>query len=159
VQEIYVTNAQGTINWYADSALTVSLGSSISFLPSNQETMTYYATENFNGCEGQATAVTVFIEDCPLIIPTAFTPNGDGTNDVWEIIGLDEQFPESTVTVFNRWGEPIYESTQGNYSNKPWDGKYKEGVLPVSSYYFVIQRSSDGSLEPLSGTVSIILKK
>jgi len=159
VNEIYVTNAQGTINWYADSALTVSLGSSISFLPSNQETMTYYATENFNGCEGLATAVTVFIEDCQLIIPTAFTPNGDGTNDVWEIIGLDEQFPESKVTVFNRWGESIYESTQGNYTNKPWNGKYKEGVLPVSSYYFVIQRSSDGSVEPLSGTVSIILKK
>lgn len=159
VQEIYVINAQGTINWYADSALTVSLGSSISFLPSNQETMTYYATENFNGCEGQASAVTIYIEDCPLIIPTAFTPNGDGTNDVWEIIGLDEQFPESSVTVFNRWGEPIYESTMGNYANKPWDGKYKEGILPVSSYYFVIQRSSDGSLEPLSGTVSIILKK
>jgi len=159
VQEIYVTNAQGTINWYSDSAQTISLGSSISFLPSNQETQTYYATESFNGCEGQSASITITIEDCPLIIPTAFTPNGDGKNDVWEIIGLDEQFPENSVMIFNRWGETIYESITGNYSNKPWNGKFKEGLLPVSSYYFVIQRSRDGSVEPLSGTVSIILKK
>jgi len=159
VQEIYVSNAQGTINWYSDEALTNSLGSSISFLPSNQETLTYYATENYNGCESPASSITITIEKCPMIIPTAFTPNEDGQNDVWQIIGLDEQYPENTVMVFNRWGETIYESYKGSYSNKPWDGKYKGALLPVSSYYYIIQRSTDGSIEPLSGTVSIILKK
>lgn len=159
VHEIYVTNATGTINWYADSALTQSLGSSVSFLPSNQETLTYYATQSLNGCESAASSVTVYINECPLIVPSAFTPNGDGENDNWQIIGLDTQFPDNSVTVFNRWGETIYESIPGSYSSKPWDGKYKNALMPVGSYYYVIQRSKNGAIGPLNGTVSIILKK
>jgi gliding motility-associated-like protein len=160
VNELTIQNGDGKeISWYSDSALTQLLGTTQTFLPSNQNTQTYYVSETLNGCKGPATTVTVTIENCPLIIPTAFTPNDDGDNDFWQLIGLDDQFPENTVSVFNRWGETIYESIPGNYSSKPWDGKYKGALLPVSSYYFVIQRSKDGSIETLNGTVSIILKK
>ena len=160
VQELTVTNGlDKIISWYSDSALTQLIGTSQTFLPSNQTTQTYYVSEMLNGCKGPAAVVTVTIENCPLIVPTAFTPNDDGDNDLWQIIGLDDQFPENTVSVFNRWGETIYESIPGNYSTKPWDGKYKGALLPVSSYYYVIQRSKDGSIETLNGTVSIILKK
>lgn len=157
VSEIYVTNvSEGTIRWYSDASLTQYLGDNPSFLPNNQTTTTYYAT-NFNGgCESSPASFTVTIEDCPFIIPSGFTPNNDGTNDTWNIIGLDAQFPENVVIVFNRWGEELYRSTPGNYSQKPWDGKYKNARLPVATYYYVIQRSNDNSIEPLNGIVSII---
>jgi len=112
-----------------------------------------------NGCEGPSTSFQVIINDCNLIIPSAFTPNSDGENDVWSISQLDELYPENIVWIFNRWGEPIFESAKGKYAQAPWNGKFKEAMLPVGTYYYLIQRSDDNSLEPLNGIVTLILKE
>jgi len=160
VGEIFPTNiTNGEIRWYGTAQLTDYLGSNQTFLPNNQTTTTYYATNFLNGCESPAGSITIYIEECPFIIPTAFTPNGDGTNDYWNIIGLDEKYPLNHVTVYNRWGEAVYESLPGGYNQKPFDGKFKGAMLPSSSYYYVIKLSNEASVEPLNGTVSIILKK
>jgi gliding motility-associated-like protein len=109
-----------------------------------------------NGCAGQPTSFEVSVIPCNLIIPTAFTPDGDGDNDLWEIVGLDAQFPLNQVKVYNRWGELIYTSVEGNYALTPWDGTYNDKNLPVGSYYFILEKSTDGSIEPINGTVSIL---
>ena len=93
------------------------------------------------------------------MIPSAFTPNGDFENDYWELVDIDLRYPENMVKVFNRWGEKIYESTKGNYSANPWNGKFKEAELPVGSYYYVIDLNENGDSAPLNGIVSIIFKK
>ena len=159
VQPLYIVNVTTGIRWYSNSALTNYLGDNSELLPSNQTTQTYYATQTINNCESLPDSFTVYIKTCNIDIPTAFTPNNDGTNDVWNITGLDTQFPKNTVKVFNRWGELLFESLPGTYSSKPWDGTYKSLMLPVSSYYFVIDLTDDGTLDPLNGIVSIILKK
>jgi gliding motility-associated-like protein len=69
---------------------------------------------------------------------------------------LDELYPENIVWIFNRWGEPIFESAKGKYSETPWNGKFKEAMLPVGTYYYLIQRSDDNSIEPLNGIVTLI---
>lgn len=100
--------------------------------------------------------VTISVYSCipfDFDIPTGFTPDGDGVNDVWEIPQLDKYYPNCTVTILNRWGSEIYRSESG-YDN-PWDGRYKGKVLPIASYYFVIDFKVDG-VEPLTGTVTII---
>lgn len=87
----------------------------------------------------------------PLFIPNAFTPNGDGVHDTWEVRGL-ERFTNLKVEIFNRWGNLIY-STRGAY--KPWDGK-KNGVdMPVGTYYYVIDAGDE--MKPITG--SILLSK
>ncbi len=154
-----VTNPNGVINWYLDSTLTNFIGSNVELLPSTQQTQTYYVNQTVDNCQGPAASVLVIINNCDLIIPSAFTPNSDGDNDFWNITQLDEQYPENVVKIFNRWGEPIYESLPGKYSNNPWDGKYKGAVMPVATYFYVIQRTKDDSTEPLSGTVTLILRK
>jgi gliding motility-associated-like protein len=154
-----VTNPNGVINWYLDSSLTNFVGSNFELLPSTQQTQTYYVAQTVNNCQGAAASITVTINNCDLIIPSAFTPNSDGDNDFWNITQLDEQFPENVVKVFNRWGEPIYESLPGKYSDNPWDGKFKGALMSVGTYYYVIQRSKDNTSEPLSGTITLILKK
>jgi gliding motility-associated-like protein len=160
VGEIFPVNiTNGAIRWYGNPQLTDYLGSNLTFLPNNQTTTTYYATHVLNDCESPAGSITITIEECPFIIPTAFTPNDDGVNDYWNIIGLDEKYPLNRVSVYNRWGESVYESLPGAYNQKPWDGKFKGKLLPVSSYYYVIKLSNESSVEPLNGTVSIILKK
>lgn len=101
------------------------------------------------GCVGED---TVFVRFCGTFeIPNAFTPNEDGSNDIWEIEELF-QYPECTVDVYNRWGERVYHSK--GYS-EPWDGKdMKDKKLPMDSYYYVIDLRNDS--EPLVGTVTII---
>jgi gliding motility-associated-like protein len=70
------------------------------------------------------------------LIPTAFTPNDDGINDTWEIFGI-ENFPESEVFIYNRWGEPIFYSK--GYTT-PFDGKATNGTqLPEETYAYLIK--------------------
>ncbi len=74
------------------------------------------------------------IPDKEIRIPNAFSPNGDGINDTWEIEDLKE-FPDCKVSIFNRWGEALYQSS-GYY--KPWDGTYNGKQVPLATYYYVI---------------------
>lgn len=73
-------------------------------------------------------------EDC-IVIPNAFTPNGDGINDEWIIENI-HIFPSAYIQVFNRWGQQLYE---GRGSGEPWDGKYNGQYVPTGSYIYVIQ--------------------
>jgi gliding motility-associated-like protein len=93
------------------------------------------------------------VDDIFKDMPTAFTPNGDGQNDVWNIPQL-ATFPQAVVEIYDRWGNLIFRSEPG-YSN-PWDGVSDDGrVMPMDSYYFVIDTKEKGS-KPLVGTVTLI---
>lgn len=87
------------------------------------------------------------------IDPTAiFSPNGDGRNDTW-YIGDIGRYPESTLTVYNRWGATVYQ-TQA-YQND-WDGRGRDGTeLPLATYYYVVDLNRFG-LKPVTGHVTII---
>ncbi|ALI98382.1 T9SS type B sorting domain-containing protein [Rufibacter tibetensis] len=69
-------------------------------------------------------------------IPNGFTPNGDGINDLWVLKNLTTLFPRCKVTVYNRWGSPVFES---HGYKKPWDGTHQGKPLPVGTYYTVIE--------------------
>jgi gliding motility-associated-like protein len=83
-------------------------------------------------------------------VPNAFSPNGDGVNDTWEIPNLAE-YPRAMVEVFNRYGQRVYTAT--GYS-RPWDGGSSGKPLPVGTYYYVITLNS--GLAPISGSVTIL---
>ena len=85
-----------------------------------------------NGCSGSDT-VTVFIYP-EIKIPSGFSPNADGKNDVWQIDNIF-QFPDNVVEVYNRWGELLFMSK--GYA-VPFDGKYNGKDLPVGTYYYII---------------------
>jgi len=85
-----------------------------------------------------------------IVVPNAFTPNGDGINDFWEIQHLDS-YPNCTVQIFNRYGEKLYYSV--GYPI-PWDGKYKGSNLPSGTYYYIIDPKN--GRKPVSGFVAII---
>jgi gliding motility-associated-like protein len=85
-----------------------------------------------------------------LNIPNAFTPDGDGTNDVWVIRSLSD-FTDCKVEVFNQWGSLVFSSK--GYST-PWDGKYNGADVAPGSYYYVIVLGN-GS-DKFTGTVTIV---
>ena len=90
-----------------------------------------------NNCESETFNVEIDqqYEDC-LLIPTLFSPNGDLVNDVWEIGGI-QNYPDAQITVYNRWGQVVFESNN-NYFGNEWDGTYKGTPLPFAVYYFTI---------------------
>ena len=89
------------------------------------------------------------IEGC-LFIADAVTPNFDGYNDEWIVGGLQD-FPESNVKVYNRYGQLLFESLPGE--DVHWDATYNGNKLPIADYYYVIMLSPDDV--PITGTVTI----
>jgi len=95
-----------------------------------------------------------------LNIPTAFTPNGDGYNETWEITVGDEYrevklyfvYPEANVEIYNRWGKLIYQSDKGY--TREWDGKYNGLDLPIDSYHYVIDLGENK--RQIVGNVTIV---
>lgn len=150
----------GSLTWYTDNSLTQEFGVGDSILPTNTlGTTSYFVTETIDGCEGPASEVIITVNQCDITLPTAFTPNNDGNNDNWEILSLDEAYPNNIVYIYNRWGNLIFEhnsQTQGKYNDNKWDGRYNGEPLPVGSYFFVIDFNNEAQ-ESVTGAVSIIL--
>jgi gliding motility-associated-like protein len=153
------TGTGGTMTWYSSTGSVLGTGSS--FTPTSTEgTTLYYVTETLLGCEGASSEVMITINVCDITTPTAFTPDGDGVNETWQIVDLDIVYPDNVVRVYNRWGNLIYEhdsSVDGPYSSNEWDGTYKGEALPVGSYYFAIEFNNDDK-DSSAGTVSILKK-
>lgn len=89
---------------------------------------------NDMGCISKDSAVIIVIPYC-IKAKNAFTPNGDGINDKWEVYESYDCLKNVTVNVFNRYGSKVYENR--NYSNN-WDGRYEGKPVPDGTYYAVI---------------------
>jgi len=105
--------------------------------------------EDQNGC--QAKVLYKVIPWCKEIsIPNAFSPNGDGANDVWLVAGLEDD-TKASITIYNRYGVLIFQS-QG--SKPSWDGRYRGADVQSGVYYYVIQSSS--TAKPLKGSLTVL---
>jgi gliding motility-associated-like protein len=114
-------------------------------------TMIYTLTVVSNlGCGVSTDEVKVEAID-KLFIPTAFTPNGDGLNDKWQIVTF-EDYENATVEVYNRFGQLIYKGYGKDY--KPWDGKYRNKLCSPGTYVYVVNLRNNKPL--LKGTFTLI---
>ncbi len=107
------------------------------------------------GCT-DTTIRTIIVDGLPIDIPNGFTPNGDGFNDYFVIVGL-HQYPENKITIFNRWGDPVFSASP--YLNN-WDGSTSNEKLRISgdkvvdgTYFFILELGA--GLEPISGFVEL----
>lgn len=103
-----------------------------------------------NGCGIVTDTVNIKVYK-KIIVPNAFSPNGDGINETWNIDALIA-YPYAEVQVFDRNGSIVFSKT--NY-NKPWDGKYNGKPLPIGTYYYTINLKEIGS-SILSGWVMLV---
>ena len=115
------------------------------------ETTTYMLSATENDCSLQD-FVTISINE-ELLFPTTFSPNDDGINDTWEITGIN-QFPNSFVRIYDRWGQEIFQST-GYSKTKAWDGTIKSNKLAEGVYFYIIQLRDDAKRE-FKGSITLI---
>ena len=99
------------------------------------------------GCTAFKQVTITTIES--IDIPTAFSPNNDGINDVWSIVGLSS-YTDCKVEIYNRYGQLLFQS---NGYIRAWDGSYKNSPLPVAAYYYIIKSKILGTK---SGSVTIL---
>ena len=95
------------------NGITSVVGDSlISYLPNEyfvgSDNFVYSICDYFHNCD-QA-RVLVLVNDMPFFIPEAFSPNGDGINDQFEIKGLTK-YKTVEIEIFNRWGNVVYQSS------------------------------------------------
>ena len=88
-------------------------------------------------------------------VPSGFSPNGDGVNDMWVIPYLNN-CPKAKVHVYNRWGVLVYEN-HVEYATQPWNGTSLSGnALPMGTYYYVIEYNDANNTPTKTGSISII---
>jgi gliding motility-associated-like protein len=106
-------------------------------LTSNVEgTYTYYvAISNAIGCTAIDTALVYVVSEC-IKVHNAFSPNGDGINELWEVYTTFGCLKNVSVNVYNRYGSKVYENK--DYINN-WNGNYKCKPVPDGTYYAVIE--------------------
>ncbi|MEE1945003.1 gliding motility-associated C-terminal domain-containing protein [Pedobacter sp. KR3-3] len=110
----------------------------------------FYVTQFLGNCESAKGIINIELNGAELKIPSSFSPNGDGVNDLWSIAGLDK-YPWAQVKIFNRLGAKVFEYTG---SALKFDGKYNGSKLPPGVYYYVISLSEN--CRQLSGSLLIL---
>ncbi len=141
------TNAS-SISWDPAGDLSDATAQQPTVTPTTAGSIDYTITATEGVC--QVVDVMTLTVNLPVTVPNVFTPNGDGDNDNWQIPGVTT-YPEAVLTVFNRWGMPVYKSV-GNI--EPWDGTKEGQQMPVATYYYILDLNN--GTEPMTGSVSLI---
>jgi len=119
------------------------------------QTTTYYVIgTDGKGCQTPDSVLIIVNEVKALIIvPNAFTPNGDGMNDLFFVRTIGE-IDAYNLKIYNRWGEAVFYSKD---ILDIWDGTYKNGILPASTYVYYISGVDDfGNSILEKGTITLL---
>jgi gliding motility-associated-like protein len=144
-----------TYNWWPDSSLSANQIFNPEASP-DIETTYYLSVQNLLGCVTMDSVVIYILDPiCGLptvYIPNAFSPDGDGYNDIHYING--NNINQIYFQVFDRWGNKVFESRDQNVG---WDGKLNGSELAPDVYgYFLECTCDDGSTLKTKGNISLI---
>jgi gliding motility-associated-like protein len=140
--------------------LTINTGANTSYVDNTQDLLNQIsiykvtAVANSAGIISSVSNLVTLIKEPNLFYPTAFTPNGDNLNDIFNVFG---QFITSfEMKIFNRWGEMMYATDD---LDKGWDGLYKGTLMPEGTYVFRASiKDQAGRTFDRSGTIVLLRK-
>ena len=157
----YAENEQGPVSysWYEPYEGTLSCLSCYDPTVDTENSLTYLldAVDSI-GCRAEIKVKIYVIKNNPLLVPTAFSPNGDGINDLLLVHGRPGTIVER-FRIYDRWGEVIFEA--GNFEvNSPvvgWDGNFRGA--PMSTGVFIWEADAllpDGRRETFKGHTTLL---
>ncbi|MBL7784332.1 MAG: gliding motility-associated C-terminal domain-containing protein, partial [Chitinophagales bacterium] len=95
-----------------------------------------------SGCSASAQIAITVHREAILVVPNAFSPNGDNTNDIWQPLIMDAG--EIYITVYNRWGEKVFETAN---AQEGWDGFFRDIKQELGVYVYYIEYTEVDSTE------------
>ena len=106
------------------------------------------------GCRDSAKVIITINYNAYEFVPSAFTPNGDGKNDIFRIV--NQKFVKLIdFSVFDRWGKLIYHNTYD--AKQGWDGNYNGVAQDMGVYFYsIIVETPDGKIKSFKGDVTLI---
>ena len=106
------------------------------------------------GCRDTSVQILKIQDYFTLYAPTAFSPDGDGRNDIFYIFGSGILEGSFNLFLFDRWGEIIYKSTD---IRQGWDGKVKGQIVQNGTYvWMVVCKNFEGNQKTANGVVTVI---
>ncbi|MFN8323880.1 MAG: gliding motility-associated C-terminal domain-containing protein [Chitinophagales bacterium] len=141
----------GTYNWQPDTLLSCNGCENTVALA--LDTITYQVVyTDVNGCFSSDDINLFVLPLGQVFFPNAFTPTGDGNNDIYLPYGSGVK--QIIWQLFNRWGEKVFESNNFYYG---WDGTYKSQPLPQGVYIYVAKVTlMNNSTRHFKGSVTLI---
>jgi gliding motility-associated-like protein len=117
---------------------------------SNPQTIFVKVANSTSGCFS-ISQFQLSVYNCPPTFPEGFSPNGDGTNDELDILGLYDIFTDFKLLIYNRYGNLIFE---GDNNTPKWNGRlFNDGKpLPTATYFYTLHLN-DSEYKPLNGWV------
>ncbi len=109
---------------------------------------------NEEGCIATDTVEIWVVNSGSVFVPNAFSPNGDGINDVLmpRIVGYSEI---TSFRIYNRYGQQVFTSTKENYPE--WDGTYNGKVADIGVFYYIIElKDIEGNKKTQTGDITLI---
>jgi gliding motility-associated-like protein len=120
-----------TYLWQPPTGLDNPMSGSPQASPATTTVYTLTVTDG-NGCSAQDDIIVEVVPPAVILLPSAFTPNGDGLNDYF-FDPADVSVEIILLTIYNRWGDAIYSSAL------PWDGNGYGQAQPIGSYVFDVE--------------------
>ncbi|HWB62842.1 MAG TPA: gliding motility-associated C-terminal domain-containing protein, partial [Chitinophagales bacterium] len=148
------SNHDNTYTWSPTDNLTCTDCQSTNAVPTETTLYTVWVTDA-NGCKATDTiTLNVLKGATDIFVPNAFSPNGDGNNDYFEVYGDMGAVSFFEVSVFDRWGEKVFESNDYRFK---WDGTYKGEPAQIGNYVYVITAAFlNGSHKNYKGSVTLL---
>src|SRR5688572_582418 len=146
-------NFTGTPSLAWAPATGLSSPTGISPVATLQDDITYIVTATIEGCSAKDTIIIEVFKGSAIYVPTAFTPNKDGLNDLLRprLIGIRQL---DYFRVYNRWGQVVFASTTRNAG---WDGTINGINQPVGVYVWMLKaKDVVGKVYDMKGTTLII---
>gem|GEM_PF-1130897 len=97
-----------------------------------------YIVSGINKCGETRDTISIKQIFCDIWVPNAFTPNGDGVNDVFRVLGNTGRLESFRLRVFNRWGQLLFETSD---RRKGWDGRQQGGEAQLGAYVYMLEYS------------------
>jgi gliding motility-associated-like protein len=145
-----VSGAISSFQWSPSGFLANPLSLNALTTPLSANTTFSLQVTNPEGCTGSAEAIVKIYK--PLVMPTAFTPNNDGLNDVFRI-PPNVLLSLGDFSIYDRWGNRIFST---NDAAKGWDGKVGGILSNPGVFVYVIKGNSGGKEISLKGTFLLI---
>ncbi len=140
-----------TVIW--SPAAFVSLADQLNTVARPLENTTYTVTvQDENGCTTSASIRVEVDLRVPVFAPTAFSPNGDGINDTYELGLGDRGIVVLSFQIFSRWGDLVFSDP-----NMGWDGLFLGKPAPLDVYVLAAEiRLADGTVELVRGDITLV---